>query len=118
MKLFRTWPRTRLAALVGLLGVCLLVSGLVGPPARAAYAVAPGAAPRPAAGGPAGRPLGELLNADGTVNLGTGYSGTLDAAGWQLAGGLAGSPRFVPTAAGDENWDDRFDVLGLNDQVT
>src|SRR5439155_1301223 len=31
----------------------------------------------------AGRPVAELLNPDGTLNLGTGFNGTLDLAGWQ-----------------------------------
>src|SRR3954453_9248878 len=31
------------------------------------------------------RPLGELLNPDGTVNLGTGFSGSLDVAGYKMA---------------------------------
>src|SRR5207302_6715313 len=63
------------------------------------------------------RPLAELLNSDGMMNLNTGYSGTLNPAGWQLSGGLDGSPRFVPTAPGDENWDDRFNPPGTNGQV-
>src|SRR5438552_8284624 len=64
-----------------------------------------------------GRPLAELLNPDGTLNLNTGYSGTLNPAGWQLSGGLDGSPRFVPTAPGDENWDARFNPLGTDNLV-
>src|SRR5579859_930354 len=69
-----------------------------------------------------GRPLAELLNPDGTLNLHTGYRGTLDPAGWQLAQGTAGPPRFVPTTpastlAGDENWDPRFSIPGMNNTV-
>src|SRR5688500_9462974 len=66
------------------------------------------AAPAP---GPTGRPLAELLNPDGTLNLGTGVSGTLDPSGWQLQADAAGPPRFVPAGPrvpGDELWDDRF----------
>ncbi|MEP6776567.1 MAG: hypothetical protein ABJA50_13310, partial [Chloroflexota bacterium] len=32
--------------------------------------------------GPAKRSLGDLLNPDGTMNLNTGFSGTLDPRGW------------------------------------
>ena len=67
-----------------------------------------------------------LLTADGTLNLSSGFSGSLDAAGWQLSAGPGGEPRFIrlstppqegdaPSAAGDEFWDDQF-LLGLYDQ--
>src|SRR3954447_4485511 len=61
-----------------------------------------------------GHPLGELLNADGTVNLSTHFSGSVEMAGWQMAGGLNGAPKFVPAAAGDENWDAGFNPPGTN----
>src|SRR5690349_3701665 len=63
------------------------------------------------------RPLGELLNPDGTMNLDTGFSGSVDMAGWKMDGGLSGAPRFVPAAAGDENWDARFLARGVNGDV-
>jgi len=68
----------------------------------------------------AGHPLADLLNADGTVRLDSGYSGSLDPAGWQLQPG-SGAPRFVPQApqvAGDENWDSRFYLSGTDDMVS
>src|SRR6476469_3383619 len=87
----------------------------------AATMMAPGLGPTPAMAAPAatlpGRPLAELLNPDGTLNLGTGFNGTLDLAGWQLEGGLGGPPRFVPAAPGDENWDARFTPPGMTDIV-
>src|SRR5215204_1764438 len=70
-----------------------------------------GRAVTPATGNPQagtrGRPLAEMMNSDGT----------LDPAGWQLAGGLDGAPRFVPDASGDENWDDRFNPRGMDNVV-
>src|SRR5438445_303630 len=81
-------------------------------------------------------PLEKLLNKDGTLNLDTGFTGSLDATGWQLSTGPNGQPHFVhtntnearseqlkaqtqnsklktqnsyaPLVPGDENWDDRF----------
>ena len=67
--------------------------------------------------GTKGRPVAELLNPDGTVNLGTGFSGSLDMAGYKMASGPNGAPRFVPAVAGDENWDDRFNTLGMSSNV-
>jgi hypothetical protein len=76
------------------------------------------------------RPLESLLRPDGTLNLQTAFSGSLDPAGWTLANGPGLAPRFVhspqarpetqpaapnaPEAIGDALWDDRFDALGLN----
>jgi hypothetical protein len=68
-------------------------------------------------------PLETLLNPDGTLNLATGFSGSLDVRGWQMATGPDGTPRFTrasaplsdvnaPAAAGDEWWDDQF-LLGV-----
>src|SRR5438874_2159720 len=54
-----------------------------------AAAAAPGA-------WPAGRPLAGLLNPDGTLNLNTGYMGSLDPAGWRMETAAGGRPRFVP----------------------
>src|SRR4051812_42849276 len=50
-----------------------------------------------------GRPVAEMLNADGTLNLDSGFNGSLDMAGWKMASGPGGAPRFVPAVAGDEN---------------
>jgi hypothetical protein len=41
------------------------------------------------------RPVSELLNPDGTVNLATGYSGTLDISGFEMTTDASGAPRFV-----------------------
>src|SRR4051812_19027244 len=64
-----------------------------------------------------GRPLAEMLNTDGTLNLGTGFSGSLNMAGWKMASAPNGAPRFVPAVAGDENWDTRFHDRGTNSAV-
>jgi hypothetical protein len=64
-------------------------------------------------------PLQSLLNPDGTLNLTTGFSGSLDADGWRMSAGPDGEPRFTPqdappadpaapAIAGDEYWDDLF----------
>ena len=70
-------------------------------------------------------PLEALLQPDGTLDLQTGFSGSLDPTGWTLVSEPGQSPRFVrvsnsgeftngsalnsPAAVpGDEFWDDRF----------
>jgi hypothetical protein len=71
------------------------------------------------------QPLSSRLNPDGTLNLETGFSGSLDASGWQMLTGPNGEPRFAPatermrkfSAAEDENWDDRFGLPGANGNV-
>jgi hypothetical protein len=40
-------------------------------------------------------PLGSLLSRDGTLNLGSGFSGSLDPSGWKMETDLEGRPRFV-----------------------
>ena len=66
-------------------------------------------------------PLESLLQADGTLNLQTGFSGSLDPRGWTLASKPGQAPRFVrasesreaaagfepgvPSVPGDEFWD-------------
>jgi hypothetical protein len=82
--------------------------------------------PAPAEPNSAGlQSLETLLNPDGTLDLSNGFSGSLDAAGWQVSAGPGGEPRFTrsgapshegnaPTAAGDEYWDDQF-ILGVYD---
>ncbi len=65
------------------------------------------------------RPLESLLQADGTLNLNTGFSGSLETEGWSMVIGSNGEPNFIPTGGmelssfmesvpGDENWDYRF----------
>src|SRR4051812_15818659 len=93
--------------LVGLLNIC---TSVLAAPSPATSAPAPNS---PA--DPQSRPLGDLLNADGTLNLRSGYSGALDPTGWDLTPAKGDPPRFVPKApvvAGDENWDTRFAAHG------
>ncbi len=87
----------------------------------------------PATSGQSLQPLGSLLQPDGTLNLQTGFSGSLNPRGWQLVSKPGQPPRFVraseslatvahagpnaPTAPGDEFWDDRFNVLGVTGYV-
>ncbi len=75
------------------------------------------------------KPLGSLLNEDGTLNLKSGFSGSLDAGGWQMVSEPRQQPRFMPIESketkgyspsasgplvpGDENWDDRFALPGI-----
>ena len=103
------------SALAGL----LLLSALGASPAAAAQPAPPRADDRVA-----DQPLDTLLNPDGALNLTTGFSGSLDATGWQMAAGPDGDPRFVkadvalreaiaPAVTGDEAWDDQF-LLGVS----
>jgi hypothetical protein len=66
-------------------------------------------------------PLAQLLNPDNTLNLGSGFSGSLDADGWAMRLDSSGSPRFVPAAQSgptsvldDAAWDSRFGLPGVN----
>ncbi len=74
---------------------------------------------------PATTPLETLLNADGTLNLSTGFSGSLDLSGWHMALAADGTPHFSRMHSGDSAsnvpvlkpaslpddayWDGRFD---------
>jgi hypothetical protein len=69
-----------------------------------------------------------MLRPDGTLDLSTGYAGSLDPSGWKLVAGPGGAPRFIaagpgpaapaaPAVAGDEFWDARFSVPGTDGQV-
>ncbi len=74
---------------------------------------------------PAVMPLETLLNADGTLNLSTGFSGSLDIGGWSMALASDGTPHFSRARPGDSAnnapalrpaslpddayWDGRFD---------
>lgn len=83
---------------------------------------AAGAAARPNAPEAAPQhPLSDLLNPDGTVNLNSGFSGSLDPAGWTMQTRANGPSRFVsgaaPLAPGDENWDDRFSQRGVDNTI-
>jgi cysteine-rich repeat protein len=68
-------------------------------------------------------PLERLLTADGTLDLSTGFAGSIDPAGYVMTTGPGGVPRFVrgrtavsAPQAGDSNpddhWDGRFFSLG------
>jgi len=74
----------------------LLATALVAP----AVSAAPSTIADPTAD--TARPLAELIAADGTLRTDTDFSGTIDLAGWSLAGGItAGSaPRFTRTPQG------------------
>jgi hypothetical protein len=64
------------------------------------------------------RPLAELLNPDGTLDLASGWRGSLDARSWRLASGPGEAPRFASLAApGDENWADNFVSPGISGPV-
>ena len=63
------------------------------------------------------RPLGELLNPDGSIDLHSGYRGSLDLSGWQAVGEVGDALRFAPLAAGDGHWDNDFGRPGVNNTV-
>ncbi|MEI7635254.1 MAG: hypothetical protein WCK47_13355, partial [bacterium] len=51
----------------------------------------------------AGKPVAELLNPDGSLDLTKGFSGSLDVRGFRMVTDAAGgAPRFVPQNAGKE----------------
>jgi hypothetical protein len=55
------------------------------------------------------QPLEKLLNPDGTVDLTTGFTGTLDPKGFTMSTGPNGEPRFIPSAdPADARWDSIF----------
>ncbi len=72
-------------------------------------------------------PLRRLLQADGSLNLNAGFSGSLDVAGWKMVATSQGAPRFVRSAkggstapapaAGDEKWSGQFGSQGTNGTV-
>src|SRR6266536_2578128 len=65
------------------------------------------------------RPLADLLNADGTLNLARGFHGSVDARGWVLTSGPAEAPRFAPAAAtGDERWAANFAGWGVSNVLS
>src|SRR6266545_1103820 len=80
-------------------------------------------------------PLDSLLQADGTLDLRAGFNGSLDPRGWKMVSEPGQPLRFVradgsggimsdsepsrpAVAPGDEFWDDRFNVLGVNGYVS
>jgi hypothetical protein len=66
------------------------------------------------------RELAGLLNADGTINLEAGLTGSFDVSGYRMELAANQQPRFVPKAiqAGcTDNWDDRFASPGTDNTV-
>ncbi len=91
--------------------VVVLLSSLGAAPARSA---------EPASPATPARSLGDLLAPDGTLNLTTGLTGSLDPAGYQLVSGDGEAPRFAlvgAESAGDERWAGSFNGLGVNGDV-
>ena len=78
----------------------------------------------------AARPLSEILNPDGTVNLGRGSSGSFDPRGFRMIAAPRQAPRFMPepistainqtggiAVSADGYWDTRFAIPGANGYV-
>ncbi len=90
-----------LVALLVILALLLPVSSSSSaalPSLAPAGATPPAGSPPPPAPTTGQRPLAELLQPDGTLDLNSGYRGSLDPTGWRLAGDAA-APRFVPATA-------------------
>src|SRR4030067_2038655 len=88
----------------------LLVLTSAHPPAAQAMSgegAAPPVAPQ--------KPLGEMLNPNGTLNLATGDSGDVAPRGWRTVSEPQEAPRFMPLA-GDENWSSDF-MNGIGSRV-
>jgi len=62
-----------------------------------------------------------LLNADGTINTRTGFTGSLDVRGYSMKPGPHGEPMFSRSPKtpmympGDEAWNERFGIAGTSD---
>lgn len=70
------------------------------------------------------RQLTDLLHPDGTVDLSTGYSGSLNAEGFHMVTGQGGEPVFLPATGldgkgdgDDDYWDRAFGAAGLDGDV-
>lgn len=71
------------------------------------------------------RPLGELLQEDGSLNLSTGFRGQLDPTGWEMTLAPDGSPRFEKSSSpsllaahpDDVYWDERFNIGGAGGAI-
>lgn len=118
---------------------CMLMAILpalaVLPPAGAAATPASGLPSTAASQAGKGMPLGDVLNPDGTLNLTSGFSGSLDPTGYTMQTGPNGEPRFVSAQTEDEGaakdptggapnipgyfeWDARFNLPGTNGSVS
>lgn len=71
-------------------------------------------------------PLGNVLNPDGTLDLKSGFSGSLNPSGYKMVLRPDGKPIFVPrakpmgippTVSGDESWSSQFLLPGVDDAV-
>jgi len=76
-------------------------------------------------------PVAGILNPDGTLNLDTGFAGSLNVAGYRMVTGSNGEPRFVPEGdakavtkiaspesdPSDVYWDDQFALPGTDGSV-
>jgi trimeric autotransporter adhesin len=68
---------------------------------------------------PTREPLAKMLTVDGQLNLPPGFSGNLDATGWQLVSGENEPPRFKAGLPGDEKWSPGFGgPKGVNGSVS
>jgi hypothetical protein len=109
---------SRWSAWITRLALCATLAGLSRVPAAAMRAVDDLANPAQASPSITARPLAELLNPDGTLDLASGWRGSLDARSWRLASAPGEAPRFAPLAApGDENWADNFISPGTSGRV-
>jgi len=100
--------------------ICLLMAVILASPLGRARAAPAPTAPGEAALLQPARPLADVLNPDGTLNIPIGFEGGLDPTGWRLVSGSGEAPRFAPAAAqaaGDVNWDDRFYRRGMDERV-
>lgn len=132
MKSTRRLPGLTFLFLALALGAQTLLPGM-GSPERKAHAQATA---QPAAQAQASTPLGQMLNADGALNLNTGFNGSLDPSGYDMQAGPDGEPRFVPAvskgpgleggekptgptpdAPGDSSWQSGYGFKGLNGEV-
>ncbi len=123
----KAFLRITVTRLLTLLLLLSLSSGLILSSARAAPSSADGG--REAGDAlPNNRltPLGDLLNPDGTLNLETGFTGSLDPTGWRMTYAADGAPRFVPAAppghpqsaiGDDSKWDGAFGSQGADSHV-
>ncbi len=75
----------------------------------------------------AGLQVGDLVDGDGRLDVSTGYTGALDATGWQMVTDSSGAPRFFPVetttgsnpraTGGGAGWIDGFTAAGANAPV-
>lgn len=66
------------------------------------------------------KPLGALLKSDGTINLKSGFKGSLDLKGYKMTTGPNGMPKFIPSSTEaslvnpDDYWDSTFSLPGTD----